>query len=736
MKLKGINPLEQHVERIVLGVVALVFLAAVATQFVLTPNQVEVAPGRSVGPEAVLTTLDAEAGRVLGQVQDPNPVLPTFETPALAEKLEAGLDEPVLGRAYAAAPLGRGVEFDIGDVGNQGGPVMALAVPEPAAALAAGYWGTVDPYFVQEHPEVARFVPSQQPYDTPGVSIEAAVPVGPLLAALREAPEGRRPIPRGWWSAGIEVLEVQAQRQRRQADGSWGPAENVGKPSWVPTMQSRLREQRPGAGQSAGQSAGAGGEMTPADLTEMVSLARTEPWLTAQPAYLRTIAGLPWVPPSRMGERNDRILAREEAERIREEIASREERIADLQGRGQPGRQTTTPRPTTPPPGGVPGRGNQPGGQNPPATPRDQPSRMERSIERLQAEIVELEEQLAALDLGEDDQAGRRRPGAGGQTGYNPGFNPVTPGRYDPGASPTGARPYDPSPGRGGRSVGGTARGEGLLGQEEARVWTHDLEVTPGAEYRYRVRVGVNNPLFGRAKLLGSDDPELLAEAEEPIAFSPWSAWSDPIEVDRRSYFFVTGATDRGQIGRMTASATIELYQMYYGYYRRATESVEPGDPLEADFVVPEGLYTFDLDRIDPAAVAEFLAPEDTTRRAVRRPGAPGGPTGPGGIQVDPQDEEPVVREPPTGVSPLDTRLDLGLESVLLDIAARPSDVDENLGINREGITEVFFFDPLAGIVVRRPDADTEQDRYRRVSLSAKAGQDADLRAPVPGERP
>lgn len=728
MKLKGINPVEQHVERIVLGVVAVVFLAALAMQFVLTPNQVEVSAGRSVGPEAVLTTLDAEAGRVLGQVQDPSPVLPTFETPALAERLEAGLDEPVLARDYAAAPLGRGVEFDVGDVGAQGGPVVALAVPEPAPALAAGYWATVDPYFVREHPQVARFVPAQQPYDTPGVSIEAAVPVEPLLAALREAPEGRRPIPRGWWSAGIEILDVQAQRQRLQPDGSWGPPEPVGRPSWMPTVQSRLRDQGPA---QPGQSAGAPThEITPATLTEMVSLSRTEPWLTGQPAYLRTIAGLPWVPPSRVSERNDRILAREEAERLRQEIAGIEERIADLQGRGGgPGRQgtpPTNPRNVNPPPGGP--AGNTPGGGGRQTTQRDQPSRVERSIERLQAEITELETELAALDLGEDDQAGRR--GTGGQST----FNPITPRGIDPVPSPAGMRPSDPGPGGfGGRSIASTGRGEGLLTQDEARVWTHDLEVTPGAEYRYRVRIGVNNPLFGRAKLLGSEDPELLAEAEEPLAYSPWSAWSEPIEVDRRSYYFVTGATDRGQIGRTTASATIELYQMYYGYYRRATESVEPGDPLEADFPVPDGLYTFDLDRIDPAAVAEYLMPQDATRRAARRPGSPMGPVG---LPVDPQDETLPAGEPPVGVSALETRLDLGLESVLLDIAVRPSDLDENLGVARDGITEVFFFDPLQGIVVRRPDRDTQQERYRRVSLSAKAGQSADLRAPEPGERP
>ena len=49
MKLKGVNQFEQHIEKIVLGVVFLILLGVIALQFVTTPNNIEDG-GRSIPP--------------------------------------------------------------------------------------------------------------------------------------------------------------------------------------------------------------------------------------------------------------------------------------------------------------------------------------------------------------------------------------------------------------------------------------------------------------------------------------------------------------------------------------------------------------------------------------------------------------------------------------------------------------------------------------------------------------
>jgi len=247
VKLKGINPIEQHVERVVLGVVALALLAALAVQFLLTPNQVDVGGARgSVPPDAVLDVLGDEADRLLGQVQDPEPELPEFSTPDIAGRLESGLavgiDRPLIDRDYGVAALGSGVAIDLGEGAAEAGVVLALELPQPAEPTAAGYWVTVDPYFAREHPAVAAYLPDDQPLDTPGVSVQATLEVEALMEALSREGEGRRAIPRGWWSVGIEILEVQAERQRRNADGTWGPTEPVARPSWIEDPREVLRE--------------------------------------------------------------------------------------------------------------------------------------------------------------------------------------------------------------------------------------------------------------------------------------------------------------------------------------------------------------------------------------------------------------------------------------------------------------------------------------------------------------
>ena len=75
MKLKGINPLEQHVEKIVLGLVALVFVGVLAVQFLVSPNSVDY-DGQPIPPDQVLTRLGDKAKGVLASMNDPDPTLP------------------------------------------------------------------------------------------------------------------------------------------------------------------------------------------------------------------------------------------------------------------------------------------------------------------------------------------------------------------------------------------------------------------------------------------------------------------------------------------------------------------------------------------------------------------------------------------------------------------------------------------------------------------------------------
>src|SRR6185295_15883161 len=101
-----------------------------------------------------------------------------------------------------------------------------------------------------------------------------------------------------------------------------------------------------------------------------------------------------------------------------------------------------------------------------------------------------------------------------------------------------------------------------LLDNPEVKVWAHDVTVEPGATYKYRVRIAVNNPFYGRnvkATQQKLTEPSLL-----------WSDWSAPtanVDVDRSDYFFVTSASDRS-LASPSPRANAELFVFYYGYWR------------------------------------------------------------------------------------------------------------------------------------------------------------------------
>jgi len=72
MKLKGINPIERIVEKIVVVVFGLVFLGLLVLQFLGDPNAVEV-DGRSVPPASAREIVRSKAIQAKGRVESIDP---------------------------------------------------------------------------------------------------------------------------------------------------------------------------------------------------------------------------------------------------------------------------------------------------------------------------------------------------------------------------------------------------------------------------------------------------------------------------------------------------------------------------------------------------------------------------------------------------------------------------------------------------------------------------------------
>lgn len=646
MKLKGINAVEQHLEKIVLGVVALVFLAALAVQFLLQPNAVEVGGSDTRPPGEIYDVLAQQAQRIEGQLEAPNPALPDVATVDLIAEYERSVNsgEPA---TELAGVFGGGLESAVDSAIAEGfsgaGGIGTLTPPAPHTPVAHAQWLTLDPFAVATNPELAAIAPSQQPYDVPTISIEATFDGTELSRALTNPADGRA-IPRKLWAqTGVAVLRVEVERQARTENGGWGEAVVV--------------ERFPGAYDPVADMAE---DADLGDLVEIVRTAKERAGDVMRPTFPPTISGQPWAPPSEAAARDAAAANQDEIERLEARIARLEEQL------------DRSPRSTRRPSGRDSG-GRDSGERGRPA-PAPQPSRNTNQNDssredRVREEIEKLRERIVELSGEGQDESGTRR----------------------------------------------ASRSSSLLDDPEAKVWVHDATAEPGAAYRYRVRVAVNNPLYNQGALLDADGAAADASSDA-LAWSDWSDWSEPVLLGAEQYVFVTSAqesTPDGGEGR----ASLEVYTMYYGFYRRESFSVQPGEPIRRTIGLPDGLALVDTDSASRSSVDEWLR---ARRTAAENEGAPDADASPSGVRLaDPR-------------LPFDT-----------------------------GLIALDLFSPLAtggeessgrtSLAVRRPDGSVEvftpagEDEWRLLaSLSAAVGErtlpgfaqmEREDQRPQPGER-
>lgn len=636
MKLKGINPIEQHIEKILLALMALVLLGVFAMQFLTQPNQVEVG-SRSIPPQNIFVELESQAKSLDSQLKDQNPALPEVQSIDLVERYNAALDGQRGMLNELAASLGQAVNIasSVGGGFEDQGPseesISPLTIPQTTDVLAASQWGTLDPYAVETVPAYADFVPAQQPFDFASVTIESVFSGTALRDAL-SAEEGAG-IPRRFWQAsGVSIMGFEVERQMLLPDGSWGSAESIDTP---PGTSLPLRSFAMDAGLP--------------ELTELVSKVVSASEDVERPMAPPTIAGPEWTPPSDRVETDDLELT--EADRLRRRLALAETQLERLQ---ETGRSPNTGR--------RPGGGRTPGRD--PGNTRDPNDANRKRIDDLRDEINDLRKQLR--DLGEDVPA----PGAARNT------RPTQTGRAGLGRV-----------------------NDALLTQDAVRLWAHDMGVQPGATYRYRTRVAINNPLFRKGPVLDPDDAALQETSMQPFVHGEWSDWSDNIVVGAREYFFVAkAAPDGGPSGRVP-NASIEVYRMYYGSYRRSTLTLTPGDPVRASVRMPEGLYLFDTAQIEAAAASAVLL-------AVEEPDAL-----------------------PAGVSEAPRRLQIQLGAYVLDVVTRPISATDQFGA-KVTVAEVVLRDRDGAVLVRSSLEDSSSPAYELASSSASQAGKLEPRAP------
>jgi len=691
MKLKGINPFEQHVDKAVLGLAGVAFLGVLGVQFLTSPNAVKVG-NATLPPENAFQPAEEAAKQLDAQMRSDSPSLP--EVPdqkdyakVMADRLAAGVaPRPTI------KPLGTSIAFAAG-AATQAIPtdlvLGELALPAPVDVVAATHRAAIDPIDKVGIPGLAALLPSAQPYDKATVSIQGKFDGTSLKKLFETDPDGDGPqsaLPLGWWRDGVEIIAVEVERERLLSDGSWGEASVLpplpGRVNLVPTW-----EQVKTADQA----------------TQNVVTARGESARVLRPSFYRIIAGPKWVEPMTAVAMVEKGADQTQIDRLKAELKKLDEEIPALQQ--QIDAMPKDERPAVRPPqdgagaggGGGGGRrgGATGGGQGGRSAPPPKGSEANKPKPRWA-----LEEQLRG-------KQGRRKIVV----------SKLKAAGVDVEAAPQPGAVVEP-----------TALVEPpLLDNQNVKFWSHDLTAEAGSTYRYRTRVVLNNPVFGRALFLKDEQKPM---AERALVRSTWSDWSEEVAVDPDQAFFVTSATPQGEaaLGQGIAKATAEVFKFYYGAYRRAAVGLEPGDMIALDMKLPAGLLIYDESKL-PAARPEDAPgtrsdPRDDPRAVPGGGGGGGGrrmggPPGGGAAPPPPPEAAPgaVAGLPPGEGKPGPERIAFSSDLVLLGVAAGAAP--------ETGGTEAMFRKADGLVIARLPEAERQSAAYRRFDTSAKAADEA-----------
>lgn len=121
--------------------------------------------------------------------------------------------------------------------------------------------------------------------------------------------------------------------------------------------------------------------------------------------------------------------------------------------------------------------------------------------------------------------------------------------------------------------IGQAVEGVQLQEGQTVRVWAADPTMKPGKTYRYKIVVATINPLYAVPRL----PSDQLTENQGRAAILPTEKeieemeWIGPVTVEPRARIFFTSGTNR---------AKVDIYRRYEGVLYKEDFDVSPGDPI------------------------------------------------------------------------------------------------------------------------------------------------------------
>ncbi|HCD29960.1 MAG TPA: hypothetical protein DEQ73_05095 [Phycisphaerales bacterium] len=548
MKTKGITVVERFIEKGILGLAA-VFAVAFAAMQLLSEAPATQAAGGEVNPGTVDARLEEQTRRLKAAIE-------VEGLPAGVEVLEAsGEVGPSFTELVETPTVGfRKVQVteaavDLGGVGGitlTAGAYNVPTLPGPPAVFVETHFDaiSIDKLELSGDDELileSRLGVTGSPGDIVWNTVGFQIPWDEMDAAMRDAPGGDRDMPEAWYSGRIDVLDIVVERQKR-IDGEWAPAvvlktmparwslrENL--------IEERLsRKDRDAIVESLWLDRDQ--DRTPSPILQ--DILRPEFYATASDRWSAPLAPSAEEDNASKGD-NWREIAKWKR-KLREAQKKANRRAASIEGLGgTPGEADEPDRKDQKPGQGSGASGIGGGDRN--SGSGGGSGRRESSGKRA-APGAGLSSGSGGFGAGTgtpEDPEKKKRQLAGLQKQYQDALKDVSKAQ-----DRLRALGYDPS-------QAGAVELSGLA-NDLAVAWFHDLEVEPGAEYRYRVRFEVLNPFFARQLDLQEAQINL---AKSMVMPTESSSWTDTVAVPGFSQFFITG----GEVGASKMQAEVFCFK-------------------------------------------------------------------------------------------------------------------------------------------------------------------------------
>ena len=532
MKTKGITVVERFIEKGILGLAAVFAVAFAAMQLLSEAPTTKVAGGE-VNPGTVDARLEEQTRRLKAAIE-------VEGLPAGVEVLEAsGEVGPSFDELVKTPTVGfRKVQVTEAtvDLGGAGGITLTAGaynvptLPGPPQVFVETHFDaiSIDDLELSSDDEStleSRLGVTDSPGDIVWNTVGFQIPWGEMDAAMRDAPGGDRKMPEAWYSGRIDVLDIVVERQQR-VDGVWAPA------VVLQTMPARwsLRENLSEEGLSRKDRdeivkslwVDRDQDRTPSLILQ--DILRPEFYATASDRWSAPLA------PSEEEDNESKGDNWKKIQDLKKKLLAAQKKAnskaASIEGLGGTPGEAEEPDRKEKKPGQGSGASGFGGGD------RNRGSgggsgRRESSGKRA-APGAGLSAGSGGFGAGTgapEDPEQKKRQLAGLQRQYQDALEDVS--KFKEQLSDLG---YDPSQ-AGAVELGG-------LADDLAVAWFHDLEVEPGAEYRYRVRFDVLNPFFARQLDLQEAQVNLAKSMAMP---TETSSWTDTVAVPGFSQFFLTG---------------------------------------------------------------------------------------------------------------------------------------------------------------------------------------------------